>query len=353
MIAIYASVFILVVAIISISYHQPQSSSNVANAAGVSQVNQTSQTSVDNVVAATVAASVAQTVNLPIANNVSNLAVSAQVTSEIAQSIDISISSQKPQIVESSTENRSVISYTVQAGDTVDALAAKFGISAQTIKWANNLTTSAVSVGSTLRILPVDGVIYSVKADDTIDSIAKKYGVDKTRLILKNDLDVSGLKPNTTIVLPDGVLPENERPGYVAPVVVNYYSGLGTGFGGNTWYISSGTRDNGLYAHGNCTLYVYNRRKALGLPVGDHWGNASSWAYYARQEGYTVNNTPTIGAIMQNGGGAGHVSIVESINEDGSITISEMNAYVSGGGYNIVSGRSVPAGNASQYLYIH
>jgi surface antigen len=355
MIAVYASVFTLVIAIISTSYHQPQSSTGIANAASVSSVSSTNQPSVDSVVAATVAASVAQSTNLPVANDVSNSAVSAQITSEIAQSIDTSMSSQKPQIVESTTENRLVTSYVVQSGDTVDTLATKFKISAQTIKWANNLTTNSLIIGSTLRILPVDGILYTVKESDTADSIASKYGVDKTRFITFNDLDVSGVKPNTSIILPGGILPDNERPGYTAPVIAttNYYAGLGTGFGGNTWNIGRSTGACPGYGYGQCTCYAYARRLQLGLPVGDHWGNASSWVYYARSEGRKVNRAPSRGAIIQNGGGAGHVAIVESILPNGDLSISEMNAHVYGGGWNIVSGRIIPAGNISQYLYIH
>jgi surface antigen len=235
-------------------------------------------------------------------------------------------------------------------------VAVQFGISAQTIEWANNLTGDALVVGSQLRILPVDGVLYSVKSGDTIDSIATKYAVDKERLVLYNDLDVSGLQPNTSIILPSAVLPGNERPGYVAPVVAvendfnEYYGFSGTGFGGSTWRIGVGTPDNGLYAHGNCTLYAYNRRHALGLPVGDHWGNAYSWAAMAASDGYVVNRTPGVGSIMAS---SGHVAIVESLLPNGDISISEMNAYVPGGGYNIVSGRIVIAGNVGQYWYIH
>lgn len=343
---------------ISVGYHEPKGNTAVANAANVKSVNQNDQTSVDNVVATNVAANVAKSVNLPIATSVVNLAISAQTKSEFAQS-DGGTSTTKPQIIESSTLNRSVKSYTVKDGDTVDSLAAKFKISAQTIKWANNLTSNTLTVDTVLKILPVDGVLYSVKSGDTIASIAKKYGVDETRLKLNNDLEISGLEPNTSIILPSATLPEYERPGYVAPVTtVTYYAGTGAGFGGQTWYIASGTPDGGPYSHGNCTLYAFNRRVQLGLPVGGagnlpQWGNANSWAYLASQGGLVVNNKPSVGAIMQNGGYLGHVAIVESIQPNGDLSISEMNAYVSGGGYNIVSGRIVPAGNVSQYLYIH
>lgn len=349
MIAIYASVFILVVAIISIGYHQPQSTTPVSNAANVSLANSSYQPSVDSVVAAGVAAGVAQVANLPIATSVANLAVSAQTESVIVQAD--SLSTNKPQIIGSSATGRSVISYTVQASDTMDALVAKFIVSKETIEWANNLTSDTITAGQVLQILPVDGVLYTVRAGDTVDSIATKYVVDKTRLILFNDLDVSGLTVGSKIILPNATLPTNERPGYVAPVTY-YYAGLGAGFGGDTWYISSGTPD-GSYAHGNCTLYAYNRRIQLGLPAGANWGNAVSWAANARQDGLVVNNTPSVGAIMQNGGYLGHVAIVESIMSNGNLSISEMNAYVNGGGYNIVSGRIIPAGNVSQYLFIH
>lgn len=341
---------------VSIGYHEPKNTTAVANTFSADSTVKTDQTSVDDVVATGVAAGVAQSSNLPIATSVANLAVSAQTKSDFAQST--STTTTKPQIIETNTTNRTVTSYTAKAGDTVESLAIKYGVSAQTIKWANNLTSDAIEDGKVLKILPVDGIIYDVKPSDTIDSIATKYGVDKTRLTLYNDLDVSGLVPNTSIILPSGNLPENERPGYVAPApavtttTVNYYAGSGAGFGGNTWRIAVGTPD-GPYAHGNCTLYAYNRRIALGLPVGGNWGNASSWAYNAQKDGLVVNNTPSVGAVMQNGGGYGHVAIVESILANGDVSISEMNAYVSGGGYNIVSGRIVSAGNAGQYLYIH
>ncbi len=362
--AVYVGIFAVIVAMVFIGYHEPKDTSVVANATAVSSsTSQVDQTSVDNVVATNVAANVAAAANLPIATSVANMAVSAQAKSQFLQTDSQGQGTTKPQLVGSNTSTkRAVTSYTVKAGDTATSVAAQFGISVDTIKWANNLTSDALTVGSQLRILPVDGVLYSVKSGDTIDSIATKYAVDKTRLVLYNDLDVSGLQPNTSIILPNAVLPGNERPGYVAPMVATtnndfnvFYGVSGTGFGGSTWRISVGTPDDGPYAHGNCTLYAFNRRIQLGLPVGGagglpEWGNAGSWAPMAASEGLTVNHTPGVGAIMAD---YGHVAIVESLLPNGDISISEMNAYVSGGGYNIVSGRIVIAGNTSHYWYIH
>jgi len=349
MIAVYGSVFLLVVAIISIGYSQPQSPATVANATNSSSNSVIDQTSVDSTVAAGVAAGVAMLANLSVMNNVSSLAISAQISSELTLSDSANIS--KPQLIESVVENRLVTNYTVVAGDTAETLATRFGISSQTIKWANNLKTDAIAAGSVIKVLPINGVLYTVKSSDTLDSVAKKYEVNKTRMVLYNDLEVSGLVIGARIILPDGILPIEERPGYVAPIVYSVLSG--TGFGGNTWFISYSTGPCPTYAYGNCTCYSYYRRTQLGLPVGTHWGNAESWDDYARQDGLVVDSTPSFGAIIQNHGGVGHVGIVESIAPNGDVSISEMNAHVSGGGYNIVSGRVIISGNVSQYNYIH
>ena len=96
------------------------------------------------------------------------------------------------------------------------------------------------------------------------------------------------------------------------------------------------------------------RRVQLGLPVGSFWGNAATWAMYARAAGYRVDNTPSVGAIAQwnayQGGSyyAGHVGIVESVNSDGSITISEMNYLYN---FNRVTSRTISPSSVSNFIH--
>src|SRR3989344_3969664 len=72
-----------------------------------------------------------------------------------------------------------VIEYLVQPGDTVSAVAEKFGISTDTVRWENGLASiNAIKPGQKLRILPVTGVKHSVGRGETVYSIAKKYGTD-------------------------------------------------------------------------------------------------------------------------------------------------------------------------------
>ncbi|EGS90188.1 hypothetical protein AXF03_00660 [Staphylococcus aureus] len=113
--------------------------------------------------------------------------------------------------------------------------------------------------------------------------------------------------------------------------------------------ISSGyTSGRNLYTSGQCTYYVFDR---VGGKIGSTWGNASNWANAAARAGYTVNNTPKAGAIMQTTQGAyGHVAYVESVNSNGSVRVSEMNY---GYGPGVVTSRTISASQASSYNFIH
>ncbi|MAU33695.1 hypothetical protein CL689_06565 [Candidatus Saccharibacteria bacterium] len=343
----YASVFTLLVVTIAIGYRAPQEASGVANTASALSATQKteqteSQTAVNDVVASSIAANVATTTNLSVAPSVTSLAISTQIESELPTSDDSSIA--KPQILQVSSANREIVQYTVQPGDTVDSLSQKFGISKDTIKWANDLTSDNLTVGDTLDILPRDGIVYTAAAGDTVESIAEKYKADPSVITSYNNLEISGVTEGLKMIIPGGVLPTTERPGYVAPVVRStssgYYAGYRAGSVGNR------------YALGNCTWYVYERRVQMGRPVGSFWGNGGSWAYSGSAAGYLVNNSPAAGAVLVEAGSPGHIGVVEQVLPNGDVVISEMNnaAY---GGFNIVNNRTIPAGQASLYQYVH
>jgi len=333
---------------VAIGYQPPQSMDSIANAADTQSNNATpEQPSVDQLVATNVAAGIAERAELPIATNVANLSVSLSAESQLAQNDSNVIS--KPQIIQPTAESRELKHYTAQAGDTTEKIGQQFGIAANTVKWANNLASDAVEAGRQLTIPPIDGVVYVVKDGDIVESIAAKYATDKDRIIAFNDLELGGLTPGKTIVVPGGVVPETERPGYVAPRSAAQKGSYNGGYSTVDSQVARASAGN-RYAFGNCTWYAYERRAQLGRPVGSFWGNAATWAMYARAAGYLVDNTPSVGAVMQNGGGYGHVAVVESVNSDGSITISEMN-YA--GNFNRVTSRTVSAGAASGFNFIH
>ena len=320
--------------------------SGVANAAAV-QTTPTAETekkAVNAVVASSIAANVANATNLSVAPSVSSLAISTQIESELPTSDASSIS--KPQIIQVSSASRNISTYTVAPGDTIDTIAAKYHLSKDTIKFANNLSSDNLTVGKVLDILPRDGIVYTVKAGDTVASIAGKYKSDASVITTYNDLEISGVTAGLKIIVPNGELPATEKPGYMAPVVYSSSSNGGAYAGYRAG--SVGNR----YAYGNCTWYAYERRAAMGMAVGSFWGNGGSWAYSARAAGYTVNNVPSYGAVLVESGSPGHVAVVESVSADGTVVVSEMNnaAY---GGFNIINNRTISAGQAAVYQYIH
>lgn len=79
--------------------------------------------------------------------------------------------------------------YRVEAGDTISAIAAKFGVSADTILWANGLANpNSLSVGQTLMVLPVTGVAHQIKEGDSLSGIAALYGVPVSAIAEYNNV---------------------------------------------------------------------------------------------------------------------------------------------------------------------
>ena len=94
----------------------------------------------------------------------------------------------------------------------------------------------------------------------------------------------------------------------------------------NKYYYSD---KNIYYASGwgmpNCTAYAYGRAyEILGKEPKLSWYSAETWYDYNRNGGYyNYGRTPKVGAIAcwcYNGGG--HVAVVEQINSDGSMVLS-------------------------------
>lgn len=88
----------------------------------------------------------------------------------------------------------SYITYTVVAGDSLWAIARRFGTTIDEIKRLNNLTNDLLNIGQQLRIPSTssDYTIYTVVAGDSLWTIARKFGttVDEIKRInnLTNNL---------------------------------------------------------------------------------------------------------------------------------------------------------------------
>ncbi|HMQ96697.1 MAG TPA: LysM domain-containing protein, partial [Candidatus Nanoperiomorbaceae bacterium] len=110
--------------------------SSLTSSTAVSAASNVTTATVDAVQAASLAANVADTANLSVSGSVSEQSVSASTSAELEQHESATIN--KPQITDPTAKVELISSYTAVAGDTAASIAAKFGVSEQTIRWANN-----------------------------------------------------------------------------------------------------------------------------------------------------------------------------------------------------------------------
>ena len=121
--------------------------------------------------------------------------------------------------------------YEIQSGDTLSAIAEKFAVSEDTIKWANDLKgkNPVLKPGEVLKIPPVTGVVHKVKRGETVYSIAEKYQTESQKIVNFPfndfiDLDNFTLAVGQTLIVPDGVMPE-EKPSLPRPAAPQYLAG--------------------------------------------------------------------------------------------------------------------------------
>lgn len=301
----------------------------------------------DQLSTADIAVNLAQMANMAETPAVTNQADSASTQLTVpVQSMVVA----KPQAVATELKSsKDIVTYTVQPGDTIASIAAKFNVTSESIQWSNNISGNAVGAGTKLVIPPVNGIVYTVKAGDTPDTLAQKYRASKDQIIAYNDAELGGLSVGQQIIIPNGQQP------------VTSYASFGGGFGGVGAY-SAVYGYNG-YDRGFCTWYVADRRAAIGRPLPANLGDAWTWDDRAAAAGIRVDNNPAVGAavVTSTNSRPGHVAIVEAVNADGSVWISEMNSRgqrsmtdaTPAGGFNRVDYKLIPASSARGYNYIH
>lgn len=110
--------------------------------------------------------------------------------------------------------NGTISTYIVRKGDTLSEIADMFGVSKNTIIWANDIKGGVLKEGQELVILPVSGVKHVVKSGDTMKSIAAKYKADLNDVLSYNGLTIdSKLKIGDVILVPDGEITASQSAG--------------------------------------------------------------------------------------------------------------------------------------------
>lgn len=95
--------------------------------------------------------------------------------------------------------------YTVRKNDTLEQIADMYGVTPNTILWANDLSKGTVlKPDQVLVILPISSIKYTVKKGDTLESLAKKFNGDESEIAQFNSLEVgTKLTVGNEIMIPD------------------------------------------------------------------------------------------------------------------------------------------------------
>ncbi|MBF0813849.1 LysM peptidoglycan-binding domain-containing protein [Staphylococcus xylosus] len=241
--------------------------------------------------------------------------------------------------------------YTVKSGDTLSGIAARYGTTYQKIMSLNGLSNFNIYPGQKLKVSGTTSTggsntsgntssgsttTYIVKSGDSLSAIAARYGTTYQKIMSLN-----------------GLSNFNIYPGQKLKVSGNASTGGSgsTGSTGSSGYYSPVFNHSNLYDWGQCTWHVFNKRAQIGKGISTYWWNANSWDTGAAADGYTVDYNATVGSILQSDlGYYGHVAFVESVNSNGSITVSEMNYSAAPG---TVTYRTIPASQVKSFKYIH
>lgn len=160
--------------------------------------------------------------NYPILNIESNRVHLAAASSSILQT-DLSETttnfSEKPR--------DSVVEYRVSQDENLSQIAQKYGVSIDSIKWLNSDVADfdQLSVGETLKIPPVSGIVYKVESGDTVYSLATTYRTNAQKIVdfpfnqFAND-ETFDLVIGQELMIPDGI--PAVAPAPVAPSLEEY-----------------------------------------------------------------------------------------------------------------------------------
>lgn len=239
--------------------------------------------------------------------------------------------------------------YTIEAGDTLFAIANQFDVTIDEIKAWNNLSSDLIIAGKTIVVAEsaapaAVSVEEAAPAVETAAPAVEEVEVQEVEEAAApapavQEVQAAEVAPAVQEVAP--AVQEVAQPQAATPAAAP---------------VTSASNGANYYDWGTCAWYVFEQRSQRGLGVGNTWGNATNWAAGAQSSGYSVSNSPSVGAIMQapaytNGAyGLGHVAIVESVNGDGSVTVSEMQF---GGGVGQVNTRTISASQVSGHNFIH
>lgn len=198
----------------------------------------------------------------------------------------------------SRNNRKTTIEYSVKSGESLSSVAKDFGLSPDTLRYANKITGNTLEKGKVLTIPPVDGVYMAIKTNDTLSTIAERYKISVDDIVKYNNIDrAEPIFSGNQLLIPGVVAPKSSTRSTYSPggnaTTVSAFNPIASS-GQFTWptgtptrYISQGykyyhkaldlNRLNGwgIYASASGIVRTYSVRWGYGNYIdinhGDGW----------------------------------------------------------------------------------
>ena len=201
--------------------------------------------------------------------------------------------------------------YVVKEGDTLSEIATMFGVSTNTLIWANDIKRGLIKEGQEIVILPISGVRHTIKSGDTLKSIATRYKADLDDILSYNGLSADAkIVAGEVIIIPDGVVSTSRVASTAKPgqTIVTASAGY------FVRPISGGKKSQGIHGYNAVDLAA-----PVGTPIA---ASASGKVIISRTGGYNggygtyvvishSNGTQTLYAHMN----ANRVSVGQTVSQ--------------------------------------
>jgi murein DD-endopeptidase MepM/ murein hydrolase activator NlpD len=176
-----------------------------------------------------------------------------------------------------------ISTYTVQPGDTLWAIAQRFGTDVASLEAANDLGSSGViHVGQSLTVVNQVGWVWTVQSGQSLSAIAASTGVAISQIEQANGLSTTVLQPGQKLLIP-GEPSAAQVTGTAAPTSTPTSNTALPG----TWVVQSGDTLSGIAVAEGVTLSALEAANGLTWSSPLHVGEVITVP--GRGPGYVVN----------------------------------------------------------------
>ena len=114
-----------------------------------------------------------------------------------------------PAAVPPAPRQAGLVAYVVAPGETLSGIAARFGVSVETVRQANGLGPSGgLRAGQALQVPTANGPVHTVAPGETLSGIAASYRADQKSVAAANGLPPSlTVRSGQRLVIPGGTQP--------------------------------------------------------------------------------------------------------------------------------------------------